>query len=197
MVNDPDCVYVVLTCADGFTLWMRIHKTVRTLEGTIVRSGEVDAGYVWNEINRNVIGWRTPRLDGTPGVMVAHLPIVSWRPIDPSEIPDSMCDPFHPLAKYRDAARDPGAGNGPLVHDLAAAGELAVALVKQKRIARFKPLDDQWTSAKGQKDEAAADAIDAKRQVLRDAPAVVASALSKAVSIEDIHAAVQAALVTD
>lgn len=69
---------------------------------------------------------------------------------------------------YRDAWSWTGSK---VEHDMTRAREVHRDRIRKARGAAFAALDGKFTRALGQKDQAAADAIEAKRQAWRDAPA--------------------------
>lgn len=139
-------------------------------------TGAVDASVVDAEIQK----WMT-----TLGSdLNAWTPIAGWRPIARSEIPSDR--------EFRNALTDhPTDG---LVHDVEKAKGIAIDRVRELRNVELAQWDVLWQSAMGQKDQATADAIDAKRQILRDMPNDLTVALDKAASISDIKGALAASV---
>jgi len=87
-------------------------------------------------------------------------PIKGWRIVSLSEIPKDRT--------YRNALRDV---QGKLNHDMPIARELHREKIRHARAIKFVELDGEWTKAVGQyKGADVIDAIEAKRQKLRDMP---------------------------
>lgn len=83
---------------------------------------------------------------------------------------------------YRNAwQHDAQAGIAP---DLEQAKVIHLDLVRHARTAKLADLDVQWMQAMGKKDQAAADAVEAQRQVLRDAPQTLE--LSKVATVPEL-----------
>lgn len=89
--------------------------------------------------------------------------ILSFR--DPSDLPSY---------RFRDCWRLSGDA---IKVDMPLARAQRIAEIRRERNARFAALDAEWMRAMGQKRLAEADAIEAKRQALRDIPATCLTAL--------------------
>ena len=85
-----------------------------------------------------------------------------WRVMSPTEA-EVLKD-----RTYRNAFVDDGSS---VKHDMGKAKELHRAHLRAERAERLGALDGQWMRAIGQGKKAEADAVEAERQVLRDAPA--------------------------
>ena len=86
---------------------------------------------------------------------------VSWRRFELGEIKEQD-------RVFRDAWRDTGKSIEP---HLPTAKKLKADMIRKERKVTLRDLDAKWMRATGQKDTAAADAIEAERQKWRDAPA--------------------------
>lgn len=86
-------------------------------------------------------------------------PIKGYRKIDDIEVPADRT--------YRNALRDRG---DKLDWDMPAARELHREKLRHARASAFVRLDGEWMKAQGQGKTAEADAVEAKRQMLRDLP---------------------------
>lgn len=107
----------------------------------------------------------------------ADRPWVSWRKLSTGDIPEDRT--------FRDAWVDDGKT---ITHDMAKAKELKRAHLRHERAALFPGLDGQWSRAFGQGNKAEADAIEARRQALRDAPAD--PRIDAATTVEELKAVV-------
>lgn len=161
----PDTVHVAITCADGTLAVMAFVTAEYRPDGSIAWSRPASADNVAREIDR---------------AMACHpgkVPIVSWRPIDPADVPKDRT--------YRDALVDDGAVIG---HDLEKVKAIALDRLRQARTVKFPDLDAAWLVATRAKDAAAVAAVEAQQQTLADAPAALAEALTRAKSIADVDA---------
>lgn len=107
----------------------------------------------------------------------AKLPVQSWRFIDTTELPIDRA--------YRNAWIDTGKA---IVHDMPKARGICVERLRIERNAKLDALDKDWMKASGQKDSVTADAVEVRRQELRDFPATIAATLEAALTIEDLKA---------
>ena len=87
---------------------------------------------------------------------------VSWFIVDDKQIPADRT--------YRNAWVGTNGKDG-ITHDMPKAREYHRTLLRHERGGKLLDLDAAWMRATGQKDSAAADAIEAERQKWRDAPA--------------------------
>lgn len=101
-----------------------------------------------------------------------------WRRIDFQDWPTK--ETF-----YRAALRDLGDRIG---YDMDHARVLHLRTLKDERAMAFPDLDAQWMKAFATGDKATADAVEAKRQALRDVPVSLASAIDGASTVEELKA---------
>jgi hypothetical protein len=106
--------------------------------------------------------WSRP---ATPEAIQREVAIVEptaldWRILKTGEVPTDRT--------YRDAWTDDGKM---ITHDMAKAKEIHRNRIRGQRVQVFAELDGKWMRAMAQKDQKAADEIDAQRQKWRDAPA--------------------------
>lgn len=116
-----------------------------------------------HEVMRLDAGWMAR---GEPG-------LISWRRI--SEAEHFM---FNEHRRHRDALEDAG---GTIRHNMPRARELHRDLLRHQRVEKLMALDGQFNAARTKQ---AQDAIEAKRQALRDAPAD--PRIDAAVSVQDL-----------
>lgn len=105
----------------------------------------------------------------------ARANVVSIAPLDPAVIPADRT--------FRDAWK---LDKGGIVHDLGKAKEIQRARIRAARDPLFADLDTQQLRALAAGDGKAVQAIEAKKQALRDAPAD--PAIEKAGSVEELKA---------
>ena len=96
--------------------------------------------------------------------------------IDPAKLP-----PY----RFRDCWRQSGQA---IQVDMALARAQRLVEIRAARNVRFAALDAEWMRALGQKRTAEADAIEAKRQVLRDIPQTCAPLLDACGSVDELIA---------
>lgn len=114
--------------------------------------------------------------------------VTTYIQIDGQTVEAALVTNKIPDRKFRDAWK---LGAGSVVQvDMTKALEIAKNRVRGERAAVLSTLDAKWNVAFGRKDTAAADAIEAQRQVLRDATRDVR--LAAATTPEDLDAAVSA-----
>lgn len=104
-------------------------------------------------------------------------PVTGWRYLDESTVPADRT--------FRDAWVDDGRA---IIHDMPKARDICLARLRLERNKKLDALDNDWMRASGQKDAAEADAVEAKRQELRDFPADIAAALAAAKDVEALKA---------
>jgi hypothetical protein len=88
------------------------------------------------------------------------LAVTGWRLIELRDVPADR--------QYRGAWTDDGKI---VTHDMEKAKEIHRGRLRGQRVQAFAELDGKWMRAMAQKDQKAADEIDAQRQKWRDAPA--------------------------
>ena len=97
-----------------------------------------------------------------PPTAAAGIPLpqcTAFKRITLAELPKSR--------EFRDAWEHDGTT---VIHNMARAKQIHLTHLRQARTDALYALDTDWMKAIGQKDQAAADAIEAKRQALRDSP---------------------------
>jgi hypothetical protein len=121
-------------------------------------------------------GWwsRPPTTENIDHEVRQHTGIVSWRHITAADVPADR--------SYRDAWTD----NGTITHDMPIARGIHRERVRRRRREAFEQLDAEWMRAIGQNRRAEADAIEAQRQLWRDAPAN--PLIDTAQTVEDLKA---------
>jgi hypothetical protein len=119
-------------------------------EGYFIRNPTVDN--IQTEVNKTF-----SNVGRVGGQMV---PVASWRLIDLSALPADRA--------YRNAWKDTGTT---IVHDMPKAREIHRGKLRELRAPVLAALDVEWMKAVAAKKNPDADAVEAKRQVLRDLPA--------------------------
>lgn len=109
--------------------------------------------------------------------------VASWKRVADNEIPDALMK--RPNGRYRGAWTYDGKT---FKVDMAKAREEHRAILRRERAPMLDQLDRDWMRAAGQKKQADADAIEGRRQRLRDAPAALAPAIEAATSLEELKA---------
>lgn len=152
---------IALTCADGTCRVMSF--VVDDHRGLINPPTETNINAV---IDKLVEVW---------AIGLPHLvPITSWR----------LIEDYVPTDKqYHDARVDDGTAIG---HDMEKAGAVHLDLLRAERETALAALDIEWMKALGQKDDLAAEAVEEKRQALRDMPVTLASDIAAATTIEEL-----------
>jgi hypothetical protein len=89
-----------------------------------------------------------------------------------------------PSYRFRDCWR---VSSGAVSVDMPLARQQRLAEIRAERNEKFARLDAEWMRATGQKRTAEADAIEAKRQTLRDIPATAQTALESCKSTDDLE----------
>lgn len=102
---------------------------------------------------------------------------LSWRVIDPSDIPADRT--------FRDALTHDGEK---LTHDMGKARAIKLGHLREERADKLATLDVEFTRATGQKDTVEADAVEAKRQALRDMTVTLAPAIEAAKTVDELKA---------
>ena len=100
---------------------------------------------------------------------------VRYKVVDEAEIPTDRT--------YRNALRHSETG---FAFDLDTAKALHLTMIREARVESLNALDTAWMKATGQKDQVAADAVEAKRQTLRDLPTTIG--IEKATTIDELKA---------
>jgi len=101
----------------------------------------------------------------------------TFRRIADADIPNDR--------RYRSAWKDDGAA---IVHDMPKAREIHLRRIRNARGPRLDQLDRDWNRAYGRGKKRDADAIEAKREELRELPATLATALEAAQTIAELEA---------
>jgi hypothetical protein len=101
-------------------------------------------------------------------------PVLLWRIADPSELPAER--------RYRAAWRD--TGSGVEVH-MPSARQVRLRELRHARAARLAELDIEWTRTGGGSN---GDAVESKRQRLRDMPQIISASLEAAATTSDLDA---------
>lgn len=167
-------IYIAVTVSNGEVYHMAIQTEFRapsrpkgdgwTLDETKgIWRNTVSDTYIEYLVAKNERGW-AHRKDGRGMPAYDAVRVVSWRRITQAEH-EKFNENRYP---YRAALRD---RDGKIEHDIVVARECHRIMFRQQRVAKFAELDAQWMRATGQGKKAEADAIEAERQKLRDAPA--------------------------
>jgi len=160
-MSAPRTVAIALTFADGTLGVMQFVTHEFTGTGSLRWQRTADPATIDAEIAKSSLGQ----------------PVVSWRPLDPADLPIDRI--------YRNAWRDVG---GKIEHDMPQVREIALTRVRRDRAALLTQLDADWMRATGQGKRQEADAVEARRQALRDRPAVLAASLASATTPEQVTA---------
>jgi len=146
----PDTIRIALTCADDSLAVM----TYVVREYNADESVRMEQGTEISDIEREI-----ERLSA--GFDPEKRPVKSWRVIKAYEIPDDR--------SFRNAWRD----RGRIEVDMPAARAIHLERVRAARTGKLNALDREWMRATGQGKKAEADAVEAKRQRLRDLPSTL------------------------
>jgi hypothetical protein len=149
----PEVAHVVVTLEDGFCCVMSFV--------TVGRGNVLPSGATWFDDSV----WHRPATDSNIDAEIARAgwagaQPVSWRLANSGDI---GTDPA-----FRAARKDSGTA---IVHDMPKSREIHRDRVRDRRKKAFEQLDAEWMRAIGQNRRAEADAIEAQRQLWRDAPA--------------------------
>jgi len=127
---------------------------------TVGRGSDLPAGAEWFDVGQGV--WSRPARESLVADEVKRaLPdYLAWHRVEEADIPADRT--------YRDAWHHDGKR---IAHDMPKARELHRQMLRHARASALPELDGQWMRAQGQGKEAESDAIEARRQRLRDAPA--------------------------
>lgn len=127
--------------------------------GVLARGSFLPKGAMWLDEMQGI--WARPLLPELIEIEVkkAVPDYVSWKQISEDDLPERD--------DYRNALRDI---DGKLQHDLATAKVLHRNIIRHERAAAFAKLDGDWMKAVAQNDVETIAAVEAKRQVWRDAP---------------------------
>lgn len=139
---------------------------------TLARGSEKPQGAEWV-----VDGWW--RREPTPDLIELEIrksgkPFTSWKIIDPVSLP---------ARSYREALTFDGER---FSHDMPKARSLYLKRLRAKRGPILDQLDREWHRANGRGDSSAAEAIEAKREELRELPATIG--VDTASTIEELEA---------
>jgi hypothetical protein len=114
------------------------------------------------------------------GALRAPVQVLSWRRLTQIEH-----ERFEVDREYRNALEDDGVS---IAHNMAKAGALHVELLRVKRTEKLAQLDVEWSKAAAQKRGNEADAVEAKRQELRDFPVALAPTIAACKTVEELKA---------
>jgi hypothetical protein len=165
-----DCIYFAVTHADGSVGVMTYVVTEYEKNGTVRRVNRSDSGAI-KAVMTQYEAALSPDLR----------PVKGWREMTQAEWNG------HQIVDrdYRDALRDDGKT---LAIDMPAARAKHLQLLRHERGAKLDALDREWMRETGRGRTAEADAIEAKREALRNAPADLAPAIEAAAGIEELKA---------
>jgi hypothetical protein len=136
-----------------------------------------------DEVIRDELARTFPKfdVDETTGEKIPRPQPTGFRRIKDADLPEDR--------RYRGAWRD---RDGAIVHDMPKARALHLDRVRARRAKKLDELDRDWMRAMGQSKKADADAVEAKRQALRDLPTSLG--VEKATTIEELKELWPAAL---
>lgn len=163
-MKPPDTVLIAIECADDTVAIMAF----------VTREYNADGSVRWTrEASREQI--EAEMLRASKSISPEKLPFRSWRRIERSEIPEDRT--------YRNALRHDGTK---FYHDMTHARQLHLADMRHGREKLLAKLDVAWMRAVGQDKKTEADAVEAKRQELRDFPVTLAPVVEAAQTTEDL-----------
>jgi hypothetical protein len=166
-MSNVQTVAIAITFANDHVGIMRFVTHEYGPSGELRRRINATKGAVDAQIGRAV--WPQPE---------CPLPIKGWRIVDESDVPQDRL--------FRMAWFDEGAGK--IAHDMVKVRDTHLERLRAERNDQLDALDRDWMRATGKGDKAEAEAIEAKRQALRDMPVTVAPALEAAQTVEDVKA---------
>jgi hypothetical protein len=114
------------------------------------------------------------------GVKVVRPKPLKWRIVDDTDFPTSK--------EFRTAWVDTGKMIG---HDIDIVKRTILERVRLQRVAELAECDIEWMQAMGKKDYTRADDIEAQRQVLRDEPAELETALATVTTVNEAKSIVK------
>jgi hypothetical protein len=166
-MSNVQTVAIAITFANEHVGIMRFVTHEHGPNGELRRRLNATKGAVDAQIGRAV--WAQPE---------CLLPIKGWRVVDEADVPQDR--------SFRMAWFDEGAGK--IAHDVVKVRDTHLERLRAERNDKLDALDREWMKATGQGKKADAEAIEAKRQALRDMPVTIASALEAAQTVEDVKA---------
>lgn len=148
----PTCVKIAVERTDGGVSILSFM--------TVGRGNVLPSGAQWIDLGNGT--WsRNPSDEAVAEEVARAVPdAMAWHRILDDDVPTDRT--------FRDALV---VKNGALTHDIPKAREIVRMDIRHARAAAFSALDAEWMKALGQGDTKTAEAIEAQRQVLRDAPA--------------------------